>query len=347
MAEETTKPASESFDQKEVEQMIAPPPAETPQGGVVAATPAAQRAVKPVDFRNPVFLSEGELRRLRLSHDDFVRYLAARLSLFLRMEVGLKVASLATSTYGKFTDGLPSPTHVSLFKIEPLVGAGILELSPRLALSFTDRLLGGRGLEIKGDRPLSEIEVALVEDVLVMVIDEWCGQWKYEAPLKPVIIGNESSGRFLQTAPRDAIVLELTLECVFGDCTEQMRLGLPYYTAEPLVKKLLTRRQKESAAVSTASRRAEWQPAYDRVKVPVRAEWDALELSLREISCLRVGDVVEMPPTLCAETRVLMNGAPKFVGTVGLDTDRVAVQLTRKLHPEETSHAQPDGRKIT
>ncbi len=345
MADETTKPASESFDQKEVEQMIAPPPAPAPQGGVVPAVPAAQRGVQPVDFRNPVFLSEGELRRLRQSHEDFVRYLSARLSLFLRMEVGLKLASLATATYGKFIDGLPSPTHLSLFKIEPLVGAGILELNPRLALSFTDRLLGGRGLEIKGERSLTEIETALVEDVLIVILDEWCGQWKYDQPLKPAIIGSENSGRFLQTSPRDAIVLSLTLECSFGDCAEQIRIGLPYYTAEPLVKALLSRRQKEST-VAPAPKRAEWQPAYDRITVPVRAEWDALELTLREISCLRVGDVVEMPPSLCAETRVLMNGAPKFVGTIGLDTDRVAVQLTRKLHPEESSHAQPDGRKV-
>ncbi len=347
MADETPQPASESFDQKEVEQMIAPAPPEVAQGGVIAATnPVAQRVVQPIDFRNPVFLSEGELRRLRQSHDDFVRYLGARLSLFLRMEVGLRVANLATTTYAKFTDSLPGPTHVGLFKIEPIVGVGILELSPRLALSFTDRLLGGRGLEINGDRPLTEIEVALVEDVLVIMLEEWCGQWKYENPLKPVIIGSENSGRFLQTSPRDAIVLSLTLECVFGDCTEQIRIGLPYYTAEPLVKKMLVRRQKEAAVVA-APKRAEWQTSYDRITVPVRAEWDALDLTLREISCLRVGDVLELPPTLCAETRVLMNGAPKFVGTVGLDTDRVAVQLTRKLPPEESSHAQPDGRKIT
>ncbi|MBL9201919.1 MAG: flagellar motor switch protein FliM [Opitutaceae bacterium] len=347
MADETNEPASASFDQKEVEQMVAPAPAEAvAPGGVVTATAAAQQAVRPVDFRNPVFLSEAELRRLRQSHDDFVRYLGARLSLFLRMEVTLKVASLATVTYAKFTDGLPSPTHLGLFKIEPIPGVGILELSPRLALSFTDRLLGGRGLEIAGDRPLTEIETALVEDVLVIILEEWCGQWKSELPAKPAIIGSENSGRFLQTSPRDAIVLALTLECVFGDCTEQIRLGLPYYTAEPLVKKMLVRRQKE-AAVAPAPRRAEWHASYDRITVPVRAEWDALELTLREIACLRVGDVIELPATLCAETRVLMNGAPKFVGTVGLDTDRVAVQLTRKLPSEESSHAQPDGRKIS
>ena len=83
------------------------------------------------------------------------------------------------------------------------------------------------------------------------------------------------------------------------------------------------------------------------ITVPVRAEWDAFELTLREVMQLRIGDVIEMQPAVCAETRLLLNGCPKFVGTVGLDTDRVAVQLTRKLPAEDHFHAQSDGRKVS
>src|SRR5437879_6176681 len=101
--------------------------------------------VEAYDFRNPAFLSEVELRRLRLLHEDFIRYLSARLSLFLRMEFGLKMAKLTTIGYTKFTESLPSPTHLCLFKAEPLVGVGILDINPRLALTIADRLLGGRG----------------------------------------------------------------------------------------------------------------------------------------------------------------------------------------------------------
>jgi flagellar motor switch protein FliM len=68
---------------------------------------------------------------------------------------------------------------------------------------------------------------------------------------------------------------------------------------------------------------------------------------VREITSLRVGDVIEMPASLCHETRVLLSGTPKFVGTVGLDTDHVAIQLTRKLPAEDSSNAKPDGRKIS
>jgi flagellar motor switch protein FliM len=104
------------------------------------------------------------------------------------------------------------------------------------------------------------------------------------------------------------------------------------------------RRQKDTA-VSQTEKRAAWHPAYDRITVPVCAEWQNLELSLREVASLRVGDVIEMPPAIFSDTRVLLNNTPKFVGTVGLDTDHVAVQLTRKLRSEETSYAKPDGRK--
>jgi len=347
MAEDAAKPPTESLDQAEVEKLLTPDvPAEAPAGGLLPDGAAAVRRVQPYDFRNPAFLSETELRRLRLLHEDFIRYLSARLSLYLRMEFGLKMAQFTTLTYAKFTDTLPNPTHLSLFKVEPLIGVGILDFNPRLALTIADRLLGGKGHSVKADRHLTEIEVALVEDVVMILLEEWGAQWKGEQELRPQIIGHENSGQFLQTSARDAVILAMTLECTFGDCTEQIQLGVPYFTIEPLVKKMQARQQRDSAVVQTA-KRAEWQASYDRITVPIRAEWDAFEVTLREVTQLRVGDVIEVRPSVCAETRILMNGTPKFIGTVGLDTDRVAVQISRKLPSEEIFNAQSDGRKVS
>lgn len=352
MADDPQKTASEFLDQSEIDKLLAQTTTESgPKSMLIRADgrrgdAKAVSKVEAYDFRNPVFLSEVELRRLRLLHEDFIRYLSARLSLFLRMEFGLKMAQLTTVTYSKFTESLPSPTHICLFKAEPLIGVGVLDINPRLALTIADRLLGGRGHSVKAERYLTEIEVALLEDVIVIVLEEWCGQWKAEQDLRPLIVGHENNGRFLQTSPKDAIVLALTLEVNFGDCSEQIQLGVPYYTIEPLVKKMQARRAKDSQ-VTTVEKRAAWQKAYDHISMPVRAEWEAFELSLREVSSLRVGDVIEMPTDLMQRTRVLLNGTPKFIGTVGLDSDHVAVQLTKKipLNPEDISHGKPDGRK--
>jgi flagellar motor switch protein FliM len=352
MAEEPQKPAIDFLDQSEIDRLLAQSTEQAQSRQLLVCADGrtvdgrALPKIEAYDFRNPAFLSEVELRRLRLLHEDFIRYLSARLSLFLRMEFGIKMAKLTTLSYAKFTESLPSPTHLCLFKAEPLVGVGILDLNPRLALTIADRLLGGRGHSVKAERYLTEIEVTLIEDIIIIVLEEWCGQWKAEQDLHPLIIGHENNGRFLQTSPKDAIVLALTLEVNFGDCSEQIQIGVPYYTIEPLVKTMQARRQKDNA-VSTTAKHSSWQQAYDHITIPVRAEWEAFDLSVREIASLRVGDVIEMPAGLLAQTRVLLNGSPRFVGTVGLDTDHVAVQLTRKLppQPERNPSVSPHGRK--
>jgi flagellar motor switch protein FliM len=349
---EGTPPTTDFLDQSEIDKLLAQAvEAGSPRQQLIRADgqkggSEAALKVEPYDFRNPAFLSEVELRRLRLLHEDFIRYLSARLSLYMRMEFGLKMAQLTTVSYSKFTENLPNPTHLSMFKVEPLIGVGILDINPRLALTIADRLLGGRGHSVKADRYLTEIEVALIEDVIMIILEEWCGQWKVDQELRPLIIGQENNGRFLQTSPKDAIVLALTLEASFGDCSEQIQIGVPYYTIEPVVKRMQIRRQKDSS-VAQVEKTVSWHAAYDKITVPVRAEWQALELSLREVASLRLGDVIEMPHTVFADTRILLNGTPKFVGTVGLDTDRVAVQLTRKLPNESLNQSKHDGRKNT
>jgi len=334
MADSTENAGGEALDQSEIDQLLAAvvvetrPPLIRSDGKRIGETEEVR--VESYDFRNPTFLTEVELRRLRILHEDFIRYLASRLAMFLRMECGLKMARLQTQSYAKFTEGLPSPSHICLFKMEPLVGVGLLDVNPRLALTFVDRLLGGRGHSVNAERYLTEIEVSLLEDVLKIILEEWCSQWREDKELHHAIIGHESNGRFLQTSPRDSVVLALAIEVSFGDCSEQIQIGLPYYTIEPLVKSLQQRRQKDTAPAAAAAK-AKWHDVYEHVQLPVRAEWNLPEMPLREIASMRVGDLLEIPMANIEQTRVLLNGIPKFIGTVGLEGQQVAVKLNRKL----------------
>ncbi|MET0261538.1 MAG: FliM/FliN family flagellar motor switch protein, partial [Rariglobus sp.] len=211
-------------------------------------------------------------------------------------------------------------------------------ISPRLALTLVDRMLGGRGHSVKVERHLTEIEVALLEDILRIVLEEWCGQWRHEGELHPQIIGHENNGRYLQTSPRDAIMLTATIDFEFGDCSEPVQIAIPFYTVEPLVKSMQARRHRDSSGGRPAAP-AEWKEIYHHIALPARAEWDAFELSLRDLTRLRVGDVLPLPASIVDRTRVCLAGAPKFTGTVGLDGDRVVVKISDKIKPEESTHA--------
>jgi len=65
-------------------------------------------------------------------------------------------------TYATFTGDLPDLTHLCLFKVDPLVGVGILDINPHLALTIVDRILGGRGHSVSAERFPTEIEIGLL-----------------------------------------------------------------------------------------------------------------------------------------------------------------------------------------
>src|SRR5262249_40258099 len=148
--------------------------------GVTVLTPNGGRerkradAIRGYDFRQSGFLAPSELRRIRLRHDQFVRGLASRLEMFLRVEVNVLLAKVQIVGYQKFIDTLPSPTHITLFKADPLKGTGLLVIPPRLGLSLVDRLLGGPGQLPDASRDLSEIEIALLDQIAVLLLGEWC-----------------------------------------------------------------------------------------------------------------------------------------------------------------------------
>ena len=73
--------------------------------------------VEAVDFRNPTFLSEAELRRLRSTHQDYLRALTSRLSSLLRAELVLNLGKFGPQSCESFIEGLKNPTQISMFRV--------------------------------------------------------------------------------------------------------------------------------------------------------------------------------------------------------------------------------------
>jgi flagellar motor switch protein FliM len=291
-----------------------------------------QDSIQPYDFRQPAFLSARELRKLRLWHEDFIRSLAGRLSTYLRLEIGIQMAKLQTITYQKFLEVLPNPTYITLFKADPMRGVCILELPPKLGLTIVDRLLGGAAINVSGQRDMTEIEIALLDQALQILLGEWCNHWNYDQEIRPILLGHETNGRFLQTAASDTVMLHLSLEAHIGDCVEPIQLGFPYYTLEPLVtrmNKLLDLNTQDAVAVKSPEVR--WNPRLEEVVIPVTAEWTGSTLSIRDLANMRVGDVVPLSADCSQHVSVRLANLRKFEGRLGTVDGLWAVQLEKVL----------------
>lgn len=312
-----------------------PPPGAAPAAppeGVTVLTARGARELRPpgsirhVDFRQSGFLAPSELRRIRLRHEQFVRSLAARLAIFLRLELTVQLGKLQIVGYQKFLEPLPNPTHITLFKTDPLKGVGLLVMPPRLGVTLVDRLLGGPGQMSDQSRELSELEIALADQVTLLLLGEWCAHWPEMRELRPAILGHENNSRFLQTAPADTAMLVLPLNLGLGDQTQPAYLAFPYATVEPLVRLLCPAGlPRESGA---AAAKPKWNAEFDAVPVPLTAEWKGLKLSAGEITRLKPGDVLLLDGDCAAQVQLRLSHLTKFLGQPGTRAGKWAVQLT-------------------
>jgi flagellar motor switch protein FliM len=283
---------------------------------------------KKYDFTNPIVLSDADLSKLRTKSEQFAYYLAGHLSMFLRIEFNLELEDLTADLYSNFTQSIKTPSCVTMFKMQELNGVCLLDVNSHLSATVVDRILGGRGSTNPEERGLTDIEKALVEDFNQIILQEWCNQWNSTMSLTPSIIGSESSGKFLQTSPADAMMLIMSMEASFGDVSGPMRIAVPYYTMEPVLSRLLSSAAKEETKVSRPPR---WHEVYDNIPVQVSAEWDAFELSLRDLTNLEIDDVIEMNPELIENTKLRIENRTCFTGQIGLEGDQVAFQVNESI----------------
>jgi flagellar motor switch protein FliM len=279
------------------------------------------------DFRQSGFLAASELRRIRQRHEQFIRALAARLAIFLRLEFSLQLSKVQIESYQKFTESLPNPTHITLFKTEPLKGVGLLIIPPKLGLTLVDRLLGGQGQAAAESHDLTEIEIALIDQVASLILAEWCNHWPEMRELSPVMLGHENNSRFLQTSLPDAAMLILTMSGGIGEQSELIQIVFPYATVEPLMR-LLSPALPGSEETPARNAGLKWNPEFDEMKVPVIAEWQGLTMSAGEITRLKAGDVLALDPACAAQVQIRVNTVPKFTGRPGTSDGKWAVQLT-------------------
>jgi flagellar motor switch protein FliM len=319
----------ETVSQSEVEGLLAQIGESGPREGAPALM-AERDGSQPHIFRRLSSFSTTELRKLRVRHEEFISSLAARLSVHLRTEIGLKMSSLEAMTFEKFVEELSNPTYLALLKLEPLSGTCFLDIPPRLGLSVVDCELGGPGVCVEEERSLSEIESRVISRFVEINFSEWCSSWSDTLDLRPLLIGHESNVTFVQNESLDTTMLVLGVEVQIGELTQQMHFGFPYLMLEPLIKKLNAEAEKSEKPAAKAPLAAlKWNPVLDDVRIPVGIELPGLGITARELAGLKVGDVIAVEPEVFQNVRISLGKKAKFSAVAGRCGSHWAARITK------------------
>lgn len=310
-----------------------PPAAEPAVAAASAAAPAPAVATGPklYELTQRTLFNAAELRRLTVDYENIRRSCAVRLAVLFRTDFELKLEALNTPTFRQFTGEMPQPTHLTLFKVEPLRGVGVLEMTPSLALSLLDRLMGGPGAADIPSRELTEIEVALLGQITHLLTEAWCAHWTLGKDLKSSLIGNENDPRFLQTSPPDSTMLVAAFDARIGDAAGKIRIALPFSTVEPILQIIRAELKPPVETPLPPAKPAAWNPALDHVAIPVTAELPGPQITARELQQLKVGDVLPISADAASLVQVKLGGVPRFNARLGTRDQHWAVEVLNAL----------------
>jgi flagellar motor switch protein FliM len=229
-------------------------------------------------------------------------------------------------------EGWAEPAHLTLFKMEPLRGHGVLEVPMRLGLTMVERLLGGAGSTGDVTRQLSDIENGLLEQIVQVILSHWFGHWSKFKDVKPIILGYETSGRFLQTTAPQTNMLAVCLSVNIAELQEEMQIVLPYLSLEPLIRQLAQSGEaSQEAPAPPPAAACKWNPCFDEISVCVSANWPQLEVATGDVLQLKVGDVLRVNPQCAQKVTVRVGEMPKFNGRLGTCGGKWAVELTQAI----------------
>ena len=274
------------------------------------------------DFCRPDRITRDELRSLHFLHDRFAVNVSTSLSAYLRSVTEVSIVSAEQFMYSEFLMSLPDSTAFYALEIEPFNLSGALEISPAVAFTIVDRMLGGNGQAPAPNRPLTEIELNVVDTVVKVLLENLTETWKPISDVQFRIRGRETRPQMLQVTDHNEIMIVLVFDVRLSENRGALHLCFPASAVEGMVERLAPggpRSHRDPNPVEEA-----WLCSnLGRMPFEVTAQLE-MSLSARELVELRPGDVLALPHPTSHPVDVRVSQIQRFTGRLSRQANDAA-----------------------
>ncbi|MEM7563256.1 MAG: flagellar motor switch protein FliM, partial [Pseudomonadota bacterium] len=132
------------------------------------------------DFNNNERIIRGRLPTLEMINERFARYFRISFFNMLRRSPEILVNGVEMFKFSEYIQSLFVPTSLSMIKMSPLRGTGLVMLDPKLVFILVDNYFGGDGTihaKIEG-REFTHTELRVIEKVVHILFDDMVKAWE-------------------------------------------------------------------------------------------------------------------------------------------------------------------------
>ena len=302
------------------------------EGDVETEKGVEPSGVKSYDFTGQEKIVRGRMPTLDIANERLARNFRLSLSAAIRRMVDITNVNVTITKFYDFMRGVPFPSSINIFKMEPLRGFGLLVFDAQMIFSLIEFFFGGTGKTYykPEGREFTPIEQKIIHKVVMMFFDDMEEAWRAIFPMKPLYVRAEMNPQFVNiVTPVDVVIkVEFVLEVEGKQC--KAYLCIPYGTVEPIKEKLYSAFSADRDELDM-----KW---LDRLKerlreipVTITGELGKAKLDVSRVVDLKVDNLIMLDRRVDEDIDILVEGSPKFTGTFGVYRGAMALKVNKVL----------------
>ena len=308
-------------------------------GDVDVASDKSERKIKDYDFRSPKKFTKEQLRTMDSLHENFARSISSYLSGALRMYCEVNVVQIEEQRYHEYSNALPDNALVGVIELKPKSpnydeATLVMDMSTSIAFFMIDRFLGGTGEGYNLDRPFTEIEVAILENVFHKFNTFIQEAWNYHIEVTTELQSIETNPRLVQVLSPDDIVVIVVLGIKIKNLTGNLSICIPALNLEEMIGNFSSKYIKVSKKLDMQRESVRKQAILNTLvgsELELKVVLDEFNLELHDVLQLQVNDIIPLTKKVNSDVDVTVDNVPWFKAKLGETRLRKAVKINQLI----------------
>ncbi len=294
------------------------------------------------DFRVPKKFTKEDVKALNRITDAFAKHLSSGLTTMTRENCSVynpRIEEIRTTTY---LESLPKYTMIGLLGFtvidsdfrDPRV---MFHIPPALSFLLIDILLGGAGKEVTLERQHTDIEVAIMKNLITRFCDMLKEAWSSLVTTQITYEKSETNPKLIDVRSESDVRLVMSFDVSVKNSVSAISIAYSAQFLEDLMEKLHGQKTDNQNfepvdAQRDARRREQIVETLSESSIELRAVFAELTLDMQEVMSLKVGDIIPLDKKLTDDITIVVDDVPWFKAKLGQTNIKKAVKITESIY---------------
>ncbi len=294
-----------------------------------------ENKVKVYDFRSPKKFTKEQLKTIESLYENYARILSSYFTSLLRIFCEIEVIQIEEQRFFEYSNALPDNGILASYELQAKTAKvdevpTIINFSNSICFYLIDKLLGGPGTGWNYNRDFTEIEVAIIENILKKMESPMEEAWAKYIELGCSLQAIETNPRLVQICAPEDIVLIVLLEVKMREMTGTISICAPAINLVEVMNNFTSKfmRFSKKQSTDTAGQSKKIFNTVAQSDLEITAVLDDIDIDFYDLMQLQIGDIIPLNRKINSDIVLKVDNTPWFNCKLGETKLKKAVKIT-------------------